>query len=55
MEHGKNYAKELDKIIGRMEKAENGNAEPLPLNFRKTCHREESSFFTVAARLAAVT
>lgn len=35
MEHGKNYAKELDKIIGRMEKAENGNAEPLPLNFSK--------------------
>lgn len=35
MENGKNYAKELDKIIDRLKKAEKGNGEPLPPDVSK--------------------
>lgn len=35
MENGKNYAKELDKIIDRLEKAEKGNGKPLPSDVSK--------------------
>lgn len=35
MEQGKNYAKELDKIIDRLEEADKENEEPLPKDFLK--------------------